>query len=460
MNGPLMVTVSGVRGIIGSSLLPSVISKYVTAFALLQHGRKIIVGRDSRVSGPWIEKLTQGILMAQGYECVDVGVVPTPTVQFMVTEEKADGGIIITSSHNPVEWNGLKFVGSDGLFLSPEKCAELFSLADSGPFVFPSYHSMGKVTSLATASQRHIEAIVALPYVNVASIQARSFKIVLDSVNGAGGPIMHSLLTHLGADVVGMNLDPSGIFAHKPEPVPANLGSLCDAVKANGADLGIAVDPDVDRCVLINEHGEPLGEEYTLAIVVDFLLKHVGKRGPVCKNLSTSRAIDDIARSYGCPVFNTPVGEIHVAKKMVEVNAIIGGEGNGGVMLPDIHIGRDAPIAAVLVLQALVAHGGSISQLKAGLPQYEIVKLTAPIEGIDPDAVVQHFQQIWEGRASLTSTDGLRIDTPDWWVHLRKSNTEPIIRVIGEGGGFAQSMERCQQFLTDIVQFSQQYKNK
>jgi len=207
--------------------------------------------------------------------------------------------------------------------------------------------------------------------------------------------------------------------------------------------------------VLINEKGEPLGEEYTLTLAVHFFLHDVGKRGPVCKNLSTTRAVDEVAKKYGCPVYNTPVGEIHVAKKMVEVGAIIGGEGNGGVMLPDIHIGRDAPVAAALILQALTNHGGTLSELKAQMPQFEIVKLTAPVEGINPDAVVKHFHEVWKGKAELNDSDGLRIDTPEWWVHLRKSNTEPIIRVIGEGGGYEKSLERCQQFLNEIIAFAE-----
>eukprot|EP01112_Ceratiomyxa_fruticulosa_P010442 TRINITY_DN2768_c0_g2_i1.p1 TRINITY_DN2768_c0_g2~~TRINITY_DN2768_c0_g2_i1.p1 ORF type:complete len:460 (-),score=97.33 TRINITY_DN2768_c0_g2_i1:287-1666(-) len=458
MSGPLMVSISGVRGIIGLSLTPAVISKYVTAFGILQKGKKIIVGRDSRVSGPFIEKIAHGILMSLGYQVVDIGIVPTPTVQLIVTEEKADAGLIITSSHNPVEWNGLKFVGSDGLFLSPDKCVELFALADSGNFSFPTYQNLGSIISQHDANRRHIDAIFKLPYINVQKIRERKLRICLDSVNGAGGPIIKQLLEELGATVIGLNLETTGLFSHKPEPIPANLTELCEAVKHHKADLGIAVDPDVDRCVVINEKGEPLGEEYTLTIAVNFFLKDVGRRGPVCKNLSTTRAVDDLCNLYKCEVYNTPVGEIQVAKKMIEVKAIIGGEGNGGVMLPDIHIGRDAPIAATFILQSLVNHGGTISELKASLPQYEIVKLSAPIEGINPDAVVSHFQKLWEGKAKLNDSDGLRIDTPEWWVHLRKSNTEPIIRVIGEGGPYEKSMERCQQFLKDIVEFSAQYK--
>jgi len=395
-----------------------------------------------------------------GYEVIDIDIVPTPTVQFMVQQLHADGGLIVTSSHNPAEWNGLKFVGSDGLFLAPDKCVELFAIADKGAFAYPSYEATGKINPNTTAAQAHIDAILALPYIKVDSIRQRKFKIVLDTVNGAGGPIMHKLLTQLGAEVIGLNLEPTGLFAHTPEPVPANLKALCEAVKSHKADLGIATDPDVDRCVLIDENGKPVGEEYTLVFAVQFLLGTVGKRGPVCKNLSTTRAVNEVANKYGCKVEATPVGEIHVAKKMVAVGAVIGGEGNGGVMLPDIHIGRDAPVAATLALQLLSEFQGSISQLKLTLPQYEIAKISAPVAGMDPEAIVQHIKSQWAGKEGVTinEEDGLHIDTPEWWVHLRKSNTEPIIRVIGEKGSFDKSMEMCNKFMEEITSFAKSHQ--
>eukprot|EP01111_Echinosteliopsis_oligospora_P002882 TRINITY_DN1459_c0_g1_i3.p1 TRINITY_DN1459_c0_g1~~TRINITY_DN1459_c0_g1_i3.p1 ORF type:complete len:458 (-),score=158.74 TRINITY_DN1459_c0_g1_i3:31-1404(-) len=453
MSGPLMVTVSGVRGILGQSLLPSVIEKYVGAFALLVKGKKIVVGRDSRVSGRWVAPFAQSILIAMGYDVVDIGIVPTPTVQFMVQQLKADGGLVITSSHNPAEWNGLKFISADGLFLSPELCKEMFAIADKGNFTYPGYEATGKLTNNEEAAQAHINALLSLPYIRPDSIKSRKFKIVLDAVNGAGGHIMSQLLTQLGATVIGLNLEPTGLFAHKPEPIPAHLTDLCEAVKANKADFGIAVDPDVDRCVLIDDLGRPVGEEYTLVMAVQFMLGTVGRRGPVCKNLSSSRAVDVVASKYGCEVYATPVGEIHVAKKMEKEKAVIGGEGNGGVMLPDIHIGRDAPVAATLILQLLADFNGSISELKATLPQFEIAKLSVSITGINPDVVVAHIKKQWGGKAVLNELDGLHISTPDWWVHLRKSNTEPIIRVIGEGGGYEASLARCNEFMKEITSF-------
>jgi len=453
MSAPLMVSVSGVRGIISESLTPPVVGKYVSAFGILLKGKKIVVGRDSRVSGAWVVPISHGVLFALGYDVIDIGIVPTPTVQFMVQQLHADGGLICTSSHNPAEWNGLKFVGSDGLFLSPDKCTELFAIAAAGTFQYVTYEHTGHLSVDDTAAQKHIDFIMKLPYINVDKIRSKKFKICLDSVNGAGGPIMHKLLTHLGAEVVGLNLEPTGLFAHKPEPVTDNLHQLSESVLQHKADLGIAVDPDVDRCVLIDETGKPVGEEYTLVFAVQFILGTVGRRGPVCKNLSTTRAVDDVASKYGCPVYATAVGEINVAKKMVEVGAVIGGEGNGGTMLPDIHIGRDAPVAATLVLMLLANYDGTISKLKSEMPQYEIAKISAPIAGINPDLVVAHIKSKWEGKAKLNETDGLHINTEEWWVHLRKSNTEPIIRVIGEGGSYAKSLERCNQFMDEIISF-------
>jgi len=400
------------------------------------------------VSGPWVERMVQAILMARGYRVVSVGVVPTPTVQLMVIRQHARGGIVITSSHNPVEWNGLKFIDADGLFLSPDKCTVLFAEADANPTgrCWRSYQRLGSCEECSDAAQLHIDEILALEYVHVDTVKERRFRVCLDTVNGAGGRIMKQLLERFGCTVIGLNLEESGLFAHTPEPVPGNLGDLCALVKREKADLGIAVDPDVDRCVLIDESGEPLGEEYTLAIAVELVVGRCGKRGPICKNLSTSRVIDELGAKYGCEVINTPVGEIQVAKVMVERGAVIGGEGNGGVMLPDIHIGRDAPVAAALALELLARHGGSLSSLKQSLPQWSIVKLKAPLRGSDPDAVIALLKAKWQGRALLSDSDGLRIDTPEWWVHLRKSNTEPIIRIIGEAHDEPSILKTCEEF--------------
>ena len=443
----LMVSVSGVRGIIGESLTPELIVKYISAFATYMNGKKVVIGTDSRVSHPFVKSIVNGVFVASGYEVIDCGIVPTPTVQYITEIENADCGLIITASHNPIEWNGLKFVNSNGLFLTPVQCKEMFALADTLASSYKSWDSIGKVVPYTSAAQKHIDAIFNLEYIHPEKVKEKRYKVALDTVNGAGGTIMKSLLEQLGCEVVGLNLEATGIFAHTPEPVPENLGDLCAFVVEQKADFGIAVDPDVDRCVLVNEHGEPLGEEYTLGIAVKFMLQK--KLGAVVKNLSSSRLIDDLARYYNCPVHSAAVGEINVAEKMIAENAVIGGEGNGGVMLPDIHIGRDAPIAAALVLQALAEFGGRLSELKATLPQYEIVKLKAPLEGIDADKVISHFKTKY-AHEQLNEIDGLKIDAKEWWIHLRKSNTEPIIRVIGEAPTKEETLNICQQFLDEI----------
>eukprot|EP01095_Lingulamoeba_sp_RSL-Kostka_P007005 TRINITY_DN2215_c1_g2_i1.p1 TRINITY_DN2215_c1_g2~~TRINITY_DN2215_c1_g2_i1.p1 ORF type:complete len:480 (-),score=183.24 TRINITY_DN2215_c1_g2_i1:145-1584(-) len=470
---PLMTGVSGVRGIAGKSLTPETVGRYVAAFGIIQNEqmennednnnnnegkkeKKIILGRDSRVSGPWLELQAQSQLIALGYDIVLVGIVPTPTVQYLVESENAAGGIIITSSHNPVEWNGLKFVEDTGLFVSPKKSNDIYELAESDSLpvgCYEKYDKIGKIIDKrATLYKKHIKSIFDLEYIHPEEIKEKNFKVCLDTVNGAGGPILVEMLQELNCEIIELNTEPTGLFAHTPEPVPQNLSQLCESVKENNADIGIAVDPDVDRCVLIDENGKPLNEEYTLALAVDFILG-CGKKGNVCKNLSTSRVIDDICEKYGCECIAAAVGEINVANEMVKSNAIIGGEGNGGVILPDIHIGRDAPVAATLVLQHLTNFGKTISQLKATLPQYQIVKLKAPIAGLNPDEVIEYFINKWKDQGKLNTLDGVRMDNDEGWIHLRKSNTEPIIRVIGEASpnSSKSSLEFCKAVLDEVV---------
>eukprot|EP00033_Pygsuia_biforma_P001264 GCRY01001430.1.p2 GENE.GCRY01001430.1~~GCRY01001430.1.p2 ORF type:complete len:456 (-),score=111.85 GCRY01001430.1:47-1414(-) len=451
----LMVTISGVRGIVGETLTPYVVMKYVHAFGKLQKesglGRKVVVGRDSRVSGPWITDIACGVLASLGFEVIQLGIVPTPTVQIMVQQLKADAGLVITSSHNPVQWNGLKFIDNTGLFLGPEKCKTMFAMADKSTFDIPDYTATGRRVDDHTAIETHIRLVDGLDCVDVEKIRSKKFRVCLDTVNGAGGPIMTTLLKQFGCEVVELNTDPTGLFAHTPEPIPENLTDLCKAVVEQKCDLGIAVDPDVDRCVFINEKGEPIGEEYTLTMAVELFLGVLGKRGAVVKNLSSTKAINEVAAKYGCETFSAPVGEINVGEKMVAVGAVIGGEGNGGVMLPDLHIGRDAPCAAAMALSLLAHRGLSMSALKASLPQWHITKLKVPLGSVNPDQVLAHFKQEWAAKASdISEEDGLRIDTPDWWVHIRKSNTEPIVRVIGEGRTLEESQKICQDFMDQI----------
>jgi len=424
-----MTSVSGVRGIVGDSLTPEVIIKYVHAFAQPLKGKKIVVGGDPRVSQGFIRPLVKSILMASGCHVVDIGVTPTPTVQLAVEKLSADGGIAITASHNPIQWNGLKFVGKSGLFLPEHRVGDLFRRADIGERIYANWKELGTEESYPSAIEDHLQLIYDLPYIDVELIRSKKFKVALDCVNGAGGLIIPKLLEHLGCKVTGLNLEPSGLFAHTPEPVPQNLTDLIKVVKDGGVDVGFAVDPDVDRCAIIGNDGNPLGEEYTLALAVKFVLSK--KLGHVVINLSTSRSVDDIVAYYNCMLTKTKVGEINVAEKMREVGAVIGGEGNGGVILPDIHLGRDAPVAVALTLQHMADAGKSITELKQSLPQYYILKDKSPLGEVDPKRVIEHFSSKYRDE-QLSFADGLRIDRSDAWIHLRKSNTEPIMRIIVE----------------------------
>ena len=414
---------------VGDSLLPEVITKYVHAFAQSYTAEKVVVGGDPRVSQAFIRPLVKSVLMASGCDVIDIGISPTPTVQMAVEKLEAGAGIAITASHNPIQWNGLKFIGPDGMFLPERKVAELFQRADSGQKAYVNWKDLGSEEQYDNAIDDHLEAIYDLPYINVEEIRARKFKVALDCVNGAGGTTIPKMLEHLGCEVIGLNLEPTGVFAHTPEPVPQNLGDLAEAVKTHGADLGIAVDPDVDRCALIGNDGNPLGEEYTLALAVKFLLSK--RLGEVVVNLSTSRAIDEIVKYYNCMIHKTKVGEINVADKMKDIGAVIGGEGNGGVILPDVHLGRDAPVAVALTLQHLAEFGQSLTELKQSLPQFYIIKDKAPLGSVNPEKVLEHFGKKYASE-KLDHTDGLRIDTDKFWLHLRKSNTEPIMRIIVE----------------------------
>lgn len=429
MTKNLMTSVSGVRGIVGESLTPEIIVKYISAFGQRLSGHKIVVGGDPRVSSRFIRPLIKSSLIACGCDVVDIGVTPTPTVQIITEKLTAGGGIAITASHNPMQWNGIKFIGPDGLFLPEKELFPLFQEAESRRRAYAPWEKLGNEEFYDNAITDHLQRIYQLPYINVESIRKRNFKIALDCVNGAGGTIMPRLLQELGCEVIGLNTQPTGIFSHTPEPVPQNLVELAVAVKENKADLGIAVDPDVDRMAMISNEGNPLGEEYTLAMAVKFLLGT--KLGIVVVNLSTSRAIDDIAKYYNVLLFKTKVGEVHVAQRMKEVSAVIGGEGNGGVILPEVHLGRDAPVATALILQALAEFDGTISQYKQELPQYYILKDKESVKQIDADKVIEHFTEKFKDE-QLDLTDGLRIDRADSWIHLRKSNTEPIVRIIVE----------------------------
>jgi phosphomannomutase len=402
---------------------------YVQAFASLVEGKTIVVGNDSRVSHQLIKNIAISCLQMMGKNVIDIGLVSTPTVQMMVQELNASAGLIITASHNPIEWNGLKFVQSDALFFSPEKFQALLKAFELKHFKFVDWKNIGTYTQVNTANSLHIKRIIELDYNNIEKIKQRKFKIVVDPINGAGSEIMQELLKGLNCEVIVINGESNGLFAHKPEPLEENLSELMKIVKESQADLGIAVDPDCDRCVLIDNYGKAIGEEYTLALAVKHILSK--KLGPVVKNMSSTQAINDIAKYYNCPCYEASVGEINVALKMQEVHAVIGGEGNGGVMLPDLHIGRDAPLAATIILSFLAENNLTLSAARETLPSYFINKDKITVESLDFQRIKNHFKSIYKD-LKHNETDGLKIYHHDWWIHLRKSNTEPIIRIICE----------------------------
>jgi phosphomannomutase len=432
----LMISISGIRGIVGSTLTPDVIVNYASAFAEYCKKGTVVIGRDGRVTGKSIAHIVSSTLLQMGCDVTALGICPTPSVALAVEKTKAAGGISITASHNPMMWNGLKFFGPTGLFLDAQENRVLWSLAGQQGRSYASWDKQGRFTKLNSFLDDHIEAVLAIPYIQPDLIRKRKFKVVLDCVNAAGGVVVPKLLQQLGCTVVPMNCDVSGIFAHTPEPIPENLTDLCKRVRREKADIGIAVDPDVDRLVLINERGEPLGEEYTIANVVKFVLdKEAGKKtksGSVVVNLSTTRAVQDIATSHGFTTVRTPVGEINVAKKMKEIGAIVGGEGSGGVILPKVHFGRDAIVGIVLTLQHLAEFGGTVSGLKKTLPQYSITKGKVEIGKLNPDDVLARIRNKHAVDGTVNTDDGLKIDFANSWVHLRKSNTEPIVRIIAE----------------------------
>jgi phosphomannomutase len=461
-NETLMLTISGIRGIIGESLTPEVICKYVCGFAGLQLtknlGKSIILGYDTRPAVSWIKECTIGALMACGIEVTDIGVVPTPTVQLMVQQFNAAGGIVITASHNPQQWCGLKFIDSTGIFLDQHNCDEMFSCKHTK---FAQHDALGSVKKYDNAIEDHIKNILSLKIIDSDEIRKNRFKVAVDTINGAGSVAVPRLLRELGCEVTELNTEPTGIFAHMPEPIAENLTQLA-AVTAKGNDIGIAVDPDSDRCVLIGENGQPLVEEYTLALAVYLAVKYNGVKTPVCKNISTTRAIDDICKENDVQSIVTAIGEVNVAVKMVEVGSEIGGEGNGGVMLKDCHIGRDALVAVACVLQLFSLERKknpsiTISQIKASLPQWYISKMKIPLkQGIDVAALIEKWRALIVDRygdsLQFNEIDGLRIDHPDWWVHIRKSNTEPIVRVIGEGRTQKEADDVCTRSYNEFME--------
>ena len=428
----LMVSVSGIRGRVAEGLTPEVVARYAAAFGAwsISRGssRQIVVGRDSRVSGPMFHRIVVGTLQLAGCDVIDIGLTTTPGCQLAVEHHHAAGGLMLSASHNPIEWNALKFIGASGLFLEASEGTAMRALVESG-IPYAAWDRIGTVVEDHGAATRHLAAVLAIPYLDASAIRGRRFKVALDCVRGAGATIMPMLLEALGCEVVAINLEPDGRFPREPEPTAENLRELEVLVRESGADIGFAVDPDVDRLALVADGGRAIGEDFTLALAARVVLRH--RKGPLVTNLSTSQVVEDAARDAGVEMVRAPVGEVNVAVRMRELNAPVGGEGNGGVILPEVHLGRDAPIGAALLLQLLVEEARSLSAIVAALPRYVIVKdkLDRPNASLDAvyGALVTAFPD-----AVADRQDGLRLAWADRWVHVRPSGTEPIVRVIAE----------------------------
>jgi phosphomannomutase len=453
----LIKSISGIRGTIGGkpgdSLTPLDIASFALAYGTMikkNGGSKVVVGRDARISGEMVHNIIVGNLLGIGVHVIDIGMATTPTVEVAVTEEKADGGIIITASHNPKQWNALKLLNSAGEFISQEQGNEMLKLAEAGEFEFVEVDKLGTRTVLENYEDKHIKMILDLPYVDVQAIRAKNFKVALDAVNSVGGVVVPKLLHALGVDTIyELFCEPTGRFAHNPEPLPEHLNNLCTEVKLNKSDLGIAVDPDVDRVAFVDEKGNCLGEEYTLVSVADYILQF--KKGPTVSNLSSSKALADITEKHGCEYFASAVGEVNVVTMMKEKGAVIGGEGNGGVILPELHYGRDALVGIALYLSHLAKSGKSASSLQSAYPQYVISKNKVQLEeGINlPDILEKMSEQY--GQHPQNKVDGLKIQFEDYWVHLRGSNTEPIIRIYAESSTESTANNITQKIKGDII---------
>ncbi|MFL5560752.1 MAG: phosphoglucosamine mutase, partial [Gemmatimonadaceae bacterium] len=428
-------------GRVGEALTPEIVAKFAAGFGAwaLAAGRSrlVVVGRDSRVSGPMFHRIVVGSLQSVGATVIDLGMSTTPTTQLAVEHHHAAGGLMISASHNPIEWNALKMIGATGLFLDAIEGTAMRETMEAGP-TRAQWQDLGDVLPDKDAVERHIDAVLALPFVDVERIRARKFKVALDSCRGAGAIIVPELLDRLGCTVTSINLEADGRFPRPPEPVPENLGDLERLVRESRADIGLAVDPDVDRLALVAENAKAIGEDYTLALAAKLVLRH--RRGPVVINLSTSRVVDDVAIAAGAPVIRAPVGEVNVALRMRSENAAIGGEGNGGVILPELHLGRDAPLGIALVLQLMAEEGRPLSAIVNDHPRYTIVKDKLA----RPDASLTTVYDALRGAfpdASADTQDGLRLAWSDRWVHVRPSGTEPIVRVIAEAPTAAEAKE-------------------
>lgn len=460
----LIKSISGIRGTIGGrtgdTLNPLDIVKFTTAYATFiarstQGTRKIVVGRDGRISGPMVRDVVCGTLVGMGYEVIDIGLATTPTTELAVQWHQADGGIIITASHNPTQWNALKLLNSEGEFLTAADGAEVLRIAEAEDFDYAPVEKLGHVVKDDTMNQRHVQSVLDLNLVDTEAIRSRKFRVCADTINSVGGIILPELFNALGVDFEILNSDCTGEFAHNPEPLEKNLQGIMDRMRQGGFDLGIVVDPDVDRLAFICEDGKMFGEEYTLVSVADYVLSNkanaAGNTLATVSNLSSTRALRDVTERHGGKYTAAAVGEVNVTTKMKEVGAVIGGEGNGGVIYPESHYGRDALVGIGLFLSSLAQKGLTASELRKTFPDYQIAKNRIDLTPeTDVDAILVKVKEMFasDPEATVNDIDGVKIDFPTKWVHLRKSNTEPIIRVYSE----AQTMEEADQLGKRLMQ--------
>ena len=454
----LIKSISGIRGTIGGAqgdnLTPIDIVKFTTAYVRFMsekhQGKRltIVLGRDARISGTMVNDIIEGTLLGCGADVINVGLCTTPGTEMAVITHKADGGIIITASHNPKQWNALKLLNENGEFLNDAEGKRVLALAEDEAFVFPEIDAIGKVVSREDFNSTHIQQVLALDLVDVEAVKARKFKVVVDAVNSIGGVVIPQLLKELGCEVVELNCEPNGEFAHNPEPLPENLTEISEVIRREKADLGVVVDPDVDRLALVNEDGTMFGEEYTLVAVADYILsKQVGN---TVSNLSSSRALSDVTVAHGGEYNASAVGEVNVVKKMKDTGAIIGGEGNGGVIYPALHYGRDALVGVALFLTYLVERSLKMTELRATYPAYFASKNKIQLTpAIDVDKVLLEMKERY-ATERVNDIDGVKIDFAENWVHLRKSNTEPIIRVYTEAKSMAEADALAQKIMGEI----------
>lgn len=453
----LIKSISGIRGTIGGpsgeNLTPPDVVKFTTAYVRLiaarTEGRKpvVVVGRDARISGEMVANLVEGTLLACGADVINAGLCTTPGTEMAVIVNRADGGIIITASHNPRQWNALKLLNSRGEFLSDAEGKQVLAMSEE-EFDYPEIDAIGHVLSRAPFNDEHIRRVLALPLVDVEAVRRRRYKVVVDAVNSVGGVVIPKLLRELGCEVVELNCEPTGDFAHNPEPLPENLTGISEAVVREKADLGVVVDPDVDRLAFVSEDGTMFGEEYTLVAVADYILSKTP--GDTVSNLSSSRALRDVTERHGCRYYASAVGEVNVTTKMREVGAVIGGEGNGGVIYPELHYGRDALVGTALFLTWLTERGLTMTQLRATYPSYFASKNKIQLTpAIDVDKVLREVNERYSNE-NVNDIDGVKIDFPENWVHLRKSNTEPIIRVYTEAKSMDEADALAKRFIAEI----------